>query len=109
MRYNVFVKNVEVNYYKINVYIVHPAGECVLPKLEKRRLFLPSAMHACPRHVPGQHPRTAKSCKGGTRVPDAIIGTYRLRETTPTLNPRSSKVVGVERKASKLASEKSHR
>jgi len=44
--------------------------------------------------VPGQRPRTAKSCKGGTRVPDALIGTYQLRETTPTENPRSSKVAG---------------
>jgi hypothetical protein len=56
--------------------------------------------------VPGQRLQTAKSCKGGTRVPDAIIGTYRLRETTPTENPRSSKVEGVEHKASNLVSEK---
>jgi len=59
--------------------------------------------------APGQRPRTAKSCKGGTRVPDALIGTYQLRETTPTENPRSSKVAGIERKASKPALEKSHR
>jgi hypothetical protein len=37
-------------------------------------------------------------------VPDAIIGTYQLREIPLTENPRSSKVVGVERKASNLAS-----
>jgi len=59
--------------------------------------------------VPGQRPRTAKSCKGGMRVPDALIGTYQLRKTAPTENPRSSKVAGVERKASNLASEESHR
>jgi hypothetical protein len=59
--------------------------------------------------VPGQQPRAAKSCKGGTRVPDAIIGTYQLREIPPTENLRSSKVAGVERKASNLASEKIHR
>jgi hypothetical protein len=40
------------------------------------------------------------------RVPDAIIGTYRLTERTPTENPRSSKVAGVEHKASNLVSEK---
>jgi len=56
--------------------------------------------------VPGQCPWTAKSCKGGTQVPDAIIRTYQLREIPPTENPRSSKVAGVERKASNLASEK---
>jgi hypothetical protein len=49
-----------------------------------------------------------KSCEGGTRVPNAIIGTYQLRETTPTEKPMSSKKAGVERKASNLASEKSH-
>ena len=49
--------------------------------------------------APGQRPRTAKSCKGRTRVPDALIKTYQLRETTPTENPWSSKVVGVERRA----------
>jgi hypothetical protein len=59
--------------------------------------------------VPGQRLRTAKSCKGGTWVPDAIIVTYRLRETTPTENPRSSKVAGVEHKASNLVSEKTYR
>jgi len=59
--------------------------------------------------VPGQRPRTAKSCKGGTRVPDAIIGTYQLRDIPPTENPRPSKVAGVERKASNLASEKIYR
>ena len=45
--------------------------------------------------VPGQRLRMAKSCKGETRVPDALIGTYQLRETTPTENPRSSKVAGL--------------
>jgi len=59
--------------------------------------------------APGQCPRTAKSCKGGTWVPDPLIGTYQLRETTPTENPRSSKVAGVEHRASNPASEKSHR
>jgi hypothetical protein len=44
----------------------------------------------------------AKSCKGKTQVPDTITGTNQLREITPTENPRSSKVVGVERKASNL-------
>jgi hypothetical protein len=44
----------------------------------------------------------AKSCKGETRVPDAIIGTNQLRETTPTGNPRPTKVAGVEHKASSL-------
>jgi hypothetical protein len=56
--------------------------------------------------VPGQRLRTAKSCKGGTRVPDVIIGTYQLREIPLTENPRSSKVAGVKRKASNLALEK---
>ena len=59
--------------------------------------------------VPGQRPRAAKSCKAGTRVPDALIGTDQLRETTPTENPRSSKVAGIECRASNLVLEKSYR
>jgi len=54
--------------------------------------------------VPGQRLRTAKPCKGETRVLDALIGTYQLRETPPTENPRPSKVTGVEHKASNLVS-----
>jgi hypothetical protein len=54
--------------------------------------------------VPGQRPRTAKSWKGGTWVPNAIIGTYQLREIPPTENPRSSKIAGVEHKSSNLVS-----
>jgi hypothetical protein len=42
----------------------------------------------------------AKSCKGETQVPDAITGTNQLRESTPTENPRPSKVTGVEHRAS---------
>jgi hypothetical protein len=42
------------------------------------------------------------SCKGGTRVPDAIIGKNQLTEITPTENPRSSKVAGVEHKTRKF-------
>jgi hypothetical protein len=49
----------------------------------------------------------AKSCKGETRVLDMIIGTNQLREITLTENPRSSKVAGVEHKASNLVLEKS--
>jgi len=45
--------------------------------------------------VPGQRPRTTKSCKGGMRVPNMLIGTDQLRETTLTENPRSSKVAGL--------------
>jgi len=56
--------------------------------------------------VSGQRLRTAKSCKGGMRVPDALIRTLQLREITLTENPRPSKVTGVERRASNLASEK---
>jgi hypothetical protein len=43
------------------------------------------------------------------RVPNALIETYQLRETTPTENPRSSKVAGVECRASNPALEKSYR
>jgi len=50
----------------------------------------------------------AKSCKGGTRVPDALIRTLQLREITLTENPRPSNVVGVEGRASNPASEKLH-
>jgi len=84
----------------------YPAGVCVcaIYKPEKCYLFLPSAMHACPRHDPWKRLWTAKPCKGETRVPNAIIGTNQLRELTPTENPRSSKVAGVEQKASKLVS-----
>lgn len=69
-----------------------------------RYLFL-CPMHACPRHGPRKPLRTAKPCKGETRVPDAIIGSNQLRETTSTENPRSSKVAVVEHKASNLVSE----
>jgi hypothetical protein len=48
----------------------------------------------------------AKSCKGEPRVPDVITGTNQLRETTPTENSMSSKVTGVEHKASKLILQK---
>jgi hypothetical protein len=82
----------------------HPAGGGVLLKLGKCHSFLPSPMHACTRHDPWERLMTAKSCKGKTRAPDAIIGTNQLRETTPTENPRSSKVTGVEHKASNLVS-----
>jgi len=57
-------------------------------------------MHACPRRL-----RAAKPYNGETRVPDAIIGTNQLRETTPTEYPKSSKVAGVEYKASNLVFE----
>ena len=65
-------------------------------------------MHACLRHDPWKRLPTAKPCKGDTRVPDAIIGTNQLKETTLTKNPRSSKVAGVEHKASNLVAEKRH-
>ena len=68
-----------------------------------RYLFLCS-MRACPRHGPWKPLRTPKPCKGETRVPDAIIGTNQPRETTPTENPRSSKVAGFEHKAGNLVS-----
>jgi hypothetical protein len=42
--------------------------------------------------------------QGRNAIPDAIIGTIQLRETTPTENPRSSKATGVENKASNLVS-----
>jgi hypothetical protein len=80
----------------------YPSGVCVPLKPEKYHLFLPSPMHACPRHDPWKCLWTAKSCKGETRVPDAITGTKQLREITPTENPRSSKIAGVEHKASNL-------
>jgi hypothetical protein len=86
----------------------YPAGVCLLLKPEKCYLYLPSPMHACPRHDPWKRLRTAKPCKGGTRIPDAIIGTNQLRETTLTENPMSSKVAGVEHKASDLVAEKRH-
>jgi hypothetical protein len=50
--------------------------------------------------TPGNVFGRPKSCKGGTRVPDAIIGKNQPREITPTENPRSSKVAGVQHKAS---------
>jgi hypothetical protein len=39
------------------------------------------------------------------RVPNAIIGTNQLRETTPTEKPRSPKVAGVQHKATNLVSQ----
>jgi hypothetical protein len=75
---------------------------CVPFKPEKYHLFMPSPMHACPRHDPWERLWSAKSCKGETRVPDATIGTNQLREITPTENPRSSLEAGVEHKASNL-------
>jgi len=59
-------------------------------------------MHACPRHDPWKSLWTAKSYKGETGIPDAIIGKNQLREITPTENPSSSMVVGVEHKGSNL-------
>jgi len=50
--------------------------------------------------VPGQRLRTAKSCKGGTQVPDTLIRTFQLREITLTEKPRPSKVAGDEHRAS---------
>ena len=70
--------------------------------VQKCYLSLSSPMHARPRHGPWKHLWMAKPCKGKTRVPNAIIGTNLLRETTPTENPRSSNVVGIEHKASNL-------
>ena len=63
-------------------------------------------MHACPRHDPWKRLWPAKSCKGETRIPDAIIGSNQLREITLTENTRSSKVAGDEHKASNLVLEK---
>jgi hypothetical protein len=80
----------------------YPALVCVPLKPENYHLFLPSPMHACPRHDLWKRLWTAKSCKGRTRVPDAIIGKNQLREITPNENPRSSKVAEVEHKASNL-------
>jgi hypothetical protein len=80
----------------------YPAGVCAPLKPEKCHLFLPSPMHVCPCHDPWKRLWMAKSCKGETQVPNAIIGTIQLREITPTENPRSSKVAGVEHKASNL-------
>jgi len=65
-------------------------------------------MHAWPRHDPWKRRKTAKSRKGETRVPNAIIGTKQIRETTPTEKPRSSKEAGVEHKASNLVSKKTY-
>ena len=80
----------------------YPAGVFVPLKPEKCHLLLPSPMHACPHHGHWKRLRKAKPGKGETRVPDAIIGTNQLRETTPTENRRSSKVAEVEHKASNL-------
>jgi hypothetical protein len=85
------------------------AGLCVLLKPEKCHQFLPGPMHAYPRHDPWKRLRTAKPCKGETRVPDAITRTNQLWETTPTEYPRSSKAAGVEHKASNLVLKKSKR
>jgi len=65
-------------------------------------------MNACSHHDPWKRRKTAKSCKGETRVPNVIIGTNQLRETTPTEKPRSSKEAGVEHKASNLVSKKTY-
>jgi len=89
--------------------VTYTAGECVPLKPDKYHLFLPSSIHACLRHDPWKNLWTAKPCKGETRVPDAIIGTNQLREITPTENLRSSKVAGVEYKASNLILEKPSR
>ena len=80
----------------------YSAGVCLPLKSEKCHLFIPSPMPACPRHDTWERLWTAKYCKGETGVPDAIIGTNQLREITPTENPRSSKLAGVEHKASNL-------
>jgi len=81
---------------------IYPASVCVPLKPEKCHLFLPSHLHACPHHDPRKRLWMAKSCKGETWVPDVIIGTNQLREITPTENPMTSEVVGVQHKASNL-------
>jgi len=75
---------------------------CVPLKPETYHLFLPSPMHARPRHDPWKSLWTAKPLKSETRVLDAIIVTNQLSEITPTENPRSSKVARVENKDSNL-------
>jgi len=59
-------------------------------------------MRARPCHGPWKRLRMAKPCKGETQVSVAKTGTNQLRETNPTENPRSSKVVRVEHKVSNL-------
>jgi len=47
----------------------YPAGVSVPLKPDKCHLFLPSPMHACPRHCPWKRLRTAKSCKARREFP----------------------------------------
>jgi len=84
----------------------HLAGRCVPVKIWEMPFIPAKSDAACPRHDPWKCRKTAKSCKGETQVPNAIIGTNQLRETTPTEKPRSSKEAEVEHKASNLVSKK---
>ena len=66
-----------------------PDGACfadnhVLTKLRECYLFLPMPMHACPHHGPWVTSLTDKTCRGGKRGPDALVGDGQLRETSPT-------------------------
>ena len=63
---------------------------CVVGKLRKCHLLLPSTIHACPRHGPWAKSQTTKTCRGAKRVPDALVRAGQLRETTPTEKHRSS-------------------
>jgi len=70
------------------------ADNCVPIKLRKCHLFLPSPIHACPRHGSWATSLAAKTCRGAKRVPDALIRAGRLRETTPTEKHRPSRIAG---------------
>jgi hypothetical protein len=74
------------------------ADNCVLTKLRKCHLFLPSPIHACPCHGPWATSLKAKTYRGAKRVPDALVGAGQIRESIPTENigpPGSLGLLGV--------------
>ena len=73
------------------------ADNCVLTKLRKCHLFLPSNIHACPWHGPWAMSLTAKTCRGAKWVPDALVRARRLRETTLTENISPPGSLGIGR------------
>ena len=70
------------------------ADKCVLIKLTECHSFLPSPIHARPCHGPWATPQTAKTCRGAQRVPDTLVRTGHLRETTLTEKHWPSRIAG---------------
>jgi len=71
---------------------------CVLTKVRKCHLFLPSPIHACPCHGPWATSLMDKTCRGAKRVPNSFVRAGQLRKTTLTENIGPPGSLGVGRR-----------